>query len=50
MVPNFKVLGHQVTSEVRSMTQNHRIPFSPIERLLIKLEPRSKDQDVYLAP
>ena len=46
MVSNFKVLGHRVTSEVRSMTQNHRIPFLPIERLLIKLEPRSKDQDV----
>ena len=50
MVPNFRVLGHQVISEVRSMTQNHRIPFSPIERRLIKLEPRYKDQDVYLAP
>ena len=44
LVSNFKVLGHQMTSEVRSMTQNHRTPFLPIKQLIIKLEPRSKDR------
>ena len=50
MVSDFKVLGHRMTSEVRSMTQNHRIPFLPLERLLIKLEPHSKDRDVPFGP
>ena len=50
MVSNFVVLGHRVTSEVRSTTKNRLIPFFPIERLLIKLEPCSKDQDVFCGP
>ena len=45
MVPNFKILGQPVTSEVRLLTPNCRIRLVFIKWLIIELEAKFKDQD-----